>query len=136
MASSVDKDEQPVLQYCRGYIERDLRPESLWSRATATGGVLMYGRDGQAASSSGGVGFGTANLVDKETELRTQDIITYRDLFLGPPKALWAAVPAAMQFSKAAPAIRAFEEKRAAEMMLRTKGAFPRPPASVEVADV
>ena len=101
----LDMDEQPVLMYARAFLERDLRPETLWSKSTATHASTPAITG--ASSSSSGVPpptpvAGPSFTNDKEDEiLRASDIEDYKEFFLGPPGPLMALVPAAKAYSKA-----------------------------------
>ena len=102
---AADTDEKPVLKYIRGILERGLRPETLWPRAT-TGTHHMFGRVSAASSSSSALVptspvAAAVNFRMGEIEaLRASDIEDYREFFLGPPGPLFAALPAARPFSK------------------------------------
>jgi hypothetical protein len=101
---SLDTSRHEALKHIRGFLERDLRPESLWSLATASSSMIKDCFDT--------VGFKSTNSDDWDRPDRTQrftpgDILRMSDIennaefFLGPPRALILAVPSARPFSKA-----------------------------------
>jgi len=92
----------PVCGYARGYIERGLAPDSLFSKATATNVYLTDDTAG-ASSSSSGVPHTPSGGVDTSGDLRfvrMRDIQHLASFFIGPPEDLLKVLPAAKYSSK------------------------------------
>jgi hypothetical protein len=101
--ASVNPTEDDVCRYGRGYLERDLAPDSLWSRSqsdnydvfkTAVSSSDTFRVDGAAAPAYTPTPYGPAG------ELLDFDIQTYADILLATPGSLFSNEPQVRVFSK------------------------------------
>ena len=103
--SSLDRCIIPNIQYARGFIERDLKPDSLWSQSTnAKKQRLMEEAPRGTSLSSSGLPTAAYGSVGQELPplafVRTAEIINLAQYFLGPPQDLLSVCPAAKHSSK------------------------------------
>ena len=103
--SSMDPCIIPNIQYARGFIERDLKPDSLWSKSTNAKNARLT--DEAAGGSSSSSGLPTASSSTDVTEspelafVRMHEITRLAKYFLGPTRDLLNVCPAAKHSSKA-----------------------------------
>ena len=100
---SLDTSTHEELKHVRGFLERDLRPQSLWTTSTSKSynkPVPIYTTD-RSSSSSTVPPPSTGPTSESWEFLRALDITNNAEFFLGPPRPLMDIVPAARQFSKA-----------------------------------
>ena len=103
---SVDSSLDEQLLHIRGFLERDLRPDTLWTAATSKKRHLEeMGCNTEASSSTNSVAIDSPESLSQSilpsSILRMSDIQNNAEFCLGPPRALMAVVPAARPFSKA-----------------------------------
>ena len=99
----MNPESQDICRYARGYLERDLAPESLWSKATSD--VNSASSAGPFASSSSSIEATAPPAYDPNhfgvaAELRELDIRSYAAAFLANPGGLLTTLPPARVFSK------------------------------------
>ena len=103
--SSMDPCTIPNIQYARGFIERDLKPDSLWTQSTDAKKARVAEEPSRGTSSSSS-GPPTAAYGSDGHELppleymRTAEMISLAKFFLGPPSDLLRVCPAAKHSSK------------------------------------
>ena len=93
-----------VLKHARGFLERDLRPESLWTTASSKTCNASHSFETASSSSSDKLpkqidDIGKSSY-DPIEVLRHTDIANNVEFFLGPPGPLQAKVPQSYPFSK------------------------------------
>ena len=103
---SIDMRGHRELRHVHGFLERDLRPESLWMRSTSLT-CIPCDSVGNGASSSSIDGEAVINNLggsssDPIEVLRASDIENNVEFFLGPANVLLRKMPAARPFSKVA----------------------------------
>ena len=103
--SSLDRCIIPNIQYARGFIERDLKPDSLWSQsANAKKQRLMEEAPRGTSSSSSGPPTPAYGSVMQELKdlafVRNAQITDLATYFLGPPQDLLSVCPASKHSSK------------------------------------
>ena len=94
------------LKHVRGYLERDLRPESMWTKSTSRGSTVSAPQSTEVSSSSGAVAADNTPPVDQTAadttdHLRMSDIENNVEFFLGPPGPFLYVLPKARPYSKA-----------------------------------
>ena len=103
---SIDTSSHNELKHARGFLERDLRPESLWAKSTSLTCIPSDIVGKGASSSSNDVAPDIDNLgnsaYDPIEVLRSSDMENNVEFFLGPPGPLQRVVPASRPFSKVA----------------------------------
>ena len=106
LPTSIDTSDHVELKHVRGFIERDLRPASLWTKSTSLTCIPSDSVGAVAASSSNDVApddraFWNSSY-DPIELLRPSDIENNVGFFLGPPGPMMLAVPSSRPFSKVA----------------------------------
>ena len=105
MQSSLDPCIIPNIQYARGFIERDLKPDSLWTQSTNAEKARVTEEPSRGTSSSSS-GLPTAAYGSDGHELpplafvRNAEICSLAKYFLGPAQDLLRVCPAAKHSSK------------------------------------
>ena len=94
------------LKHVRGYLERDLRPDSMWSRSTSSGSTVCAPKNTEVFNAFAPASSSTSLPVDPTAVesfdgLRMSDIANDVDLCLRPPGPLLDALPKARPYSKA-----------------------------------
>ena len=107
VSTFVPQENVPKCDYARGYLERDLRPSSLWSKATMPPSNTTVSNDTPAGSSSNEdrekmKHFETGEpFVAGEDDFTMEQQLQFAEYFLGDPEELFKVVPSARTFSKA-----------------------------------
>ena len=101
---SIDTSSHNELKHARGFLERDLRPQSLWTKSTSLTCIPSDIVGKGASSSSNDVAPDIDNLGNSSYDpievLRPSDMENNVQFFFGPPGHLQNAVPASRPFSK------------------------------------
>ena len=103
---SLDTRNHVELKRVRVYLERDVRPESMWSRSTSSGSTVCAPTSTEVFNAFAPASSSTSPPVDPTAVesfdgLRMSDIANNVEFFLGPPGPLLDALPKARPYSKA-----------------------------------
>ena len=107
VSTFVPQENVAKCDYARGYLERDLRPSSLWSKATMPPSNTTVSNDTPAGSSSNEdrekmKHFETGEpFVAGEDDFTMEEQEQFSEYFLGDPEELFKVLPSARPFSKA-----------------------------------